>query len=135
MRPGNGIEHILISKINDMKLIDLSSIVWTSEKRDWCVRDMHTDHICRALAWIVARQQMAEKILEKVPTVFREKLTHHNGRNLSEWVDIFSAVLHDRSLKEKEEKLKALKARLQEILPPDEKIRELEEQIKRIEED
>jgi len=115
-----------------MKLIDLSSIKWTIEKRDCIVRDMHTNHICRALAWIVSRQIMSEKILKRVPGVFHENLTHHNGRSLEEWVDIFSAVLHDRAEAVKSERLDELKAELERLEPPDDKIARLKEEIQKL---
>lgn len=113
-----------------MKIIDLSSICWHSENREIPVKDMHTDHVIRALAWLTARKSMSEQIQGKIPAIFREQLLKLNDRTFDEWIDIFSAVLHDRAEKETSEKLTELNAELEKLMPPDDKIKALKAEIK-----
>ena len=81
-----------------LQIIETCKIEWISEGgKSTPLSEMHDDHILRAAAWCQNRLQMSKSILDRLSKSLHETAISHNGKLLSEWVDIFITVANARA--------------------------------------
>lgn len=116
------------------KLIDLDATHWkTSEHHSIPVVNMSKEHIEAVILVLTNKINAINSLKESNESLYNLIKDHKvNGKTPSQWVNVFMVVLEERTSKQRRDKARKLKAKLDELRTTEEKKADLIAQLKEL---